>query len=213
MSYTELESGYQDLRQSTQSNVGASQLQQQQHHHQHAQQSLNSHSHRVGFYLGHDGNVRTKQLCRNIHTYITYVTTYSLAIITPSLTNYIFIALCKCQDTVKINTHVQMVVVFVVDPDFVTLLLLLLLLLVFQQNSSSSISSVTADCNNTYSLSLSHFMLSLAPNLCAFAIRTLWAFNTEYNRTMSQVVCGEQTPWKKVAQSCDWSRSSHAAKN
>ncbi|XP_030080052.1 inositol hexakisphosphate and diphosphoinositol-pentakisphosphate kinase isoform X2 [Drosophila hydei] len=55
MSYTELESGYQDLRHSTQSNVVASQQQQQQQHH--TQQSLfSSHSQRVGFYLGHDGN-------------------------------------------------------------------------------------------------------------------------------------------------------------
>ncbi|KAM8721100.1 hypothetical protein ACLKA7_007039 [Drosophila subpalustris] len=60
MSYTELESGYQDLRQSTQSSVGASQLQQQQH--QHTQQPLSSHSHRVGFYLGHDGNRRHPQM-------------------------------------------------------------------------------------------------------------------------------------------------------
>ncbi|KAH8285716.1 hypothetical protein KR044_003142, partial [Drosophila immigrans] len=58
MSYTELESGYQDLRQSTQSSVGAAQLQQQQQqqHHQHTHQPLTAHSHRVGFYLGHDGN-------------------------------------------------------------------------------------------------------------------------------------------------------------
>ncbi|TDG39605.1 hypothetical protein AWZ03_013969, partial [Drosophila navojoa] len=55
MSYTELESGYQDLRQSSQSNVvAAQQLHQQQN--PHTQQPLSSHSHRVGFYLGHDGN-------------------------------------------------------------------------------------------------------------------------------------------------------------
>ncbi|XP_043865732.1 inositol hexakisphosphate and diphosphoinositol-pentakisphosphate kinase isoform X3 [Drosophila mojavensis] len=55
MSYTELESGYQDLRQSSQNNVVAShQLHQQQN--PHTQHPQSSHSHRVGFYLGHDGN-------------------------------------------------------------------------------------------------------------------------------------------------------------
>ncbi|XP_068139708.1 inositol hexakisphosphate and diphosphoinositol-pentakisphosphate kinase isoform X11 [Drosophila tropicalis] len=63
MSYTELESGYQDLRQSTQSNTAAAHhhqhQQQQQQHHQNQQQQQSAQGsghHRVGFYLGHDGN-------------------------------------------------------------------------------------------------------------------------------------------------------------